>query len=231
MFKPNTVIVLAYNQKENKVYMIDVTSKKIYSSFCDFRIVNSNEYYGIGVVLIGAFSRFIADISPGLYLDTSSQHLKVPLMLVVILIGFIIFGLASWKSYGLQLEEYLQQLPQPKEVNNIEEVLDKGHSRALLGVFLILGFLFASIYMFNQFFNDRNLISYLWAFVWSLLFFSSSALLKGVIFAFKIAAEMNPKTIIYSKLLLDCLGLKKFSFVSYKYVSYGDDDRFTILNP
>lgn len=30
--------------------------------------------------------------------------------------------------------------------------------------------------------------------------------------------------------LLDCLGLKQFSFVSYKYVSYGDDDRFTILN-
>ena len=29
--------------------------------------------------------------------------------------------------------------------------------------------------------------------------------------------------------LLDCLGLKQFSFVSYSYVSRGDDDRFTIL--
>ena len=30
--------------------------------------------------------------------------------------------------------------------------------------------------------------------------------------------------------LLDCLGLKQFSFVSHRYVSHGDDDRFTILN-
>ena len=33
---------------------------------------------------------------------------------------------------------------------------------------------------------------------------------------------------VYS--LLDSIGLKQFSFVSYKYVSYGDDDRFAILN-
>ena len=30
--------------------------------------------------------------------------------------------------------------------------------------------------------------------------------------------------------LLDCLGLTFFSFVSYDYMSRGDDDRFTILN-
>ena len=31
--------------------------------------------------------------------------------------------------------------------------------------------------------------------------------------------------------LLDCLGLVGFSFVSHQYASYGDDDRFTVLNP
>ena len=30
--------------------------------------------------------------------------------------------------------------------------------------------------------------------------------------------------------LLDCLGLKQFSFVSYEYVSDGEEDRFEILN-
>lgn len=34
---------------------------------------------------------------------------------------------------------------------------------------------------------------------------------------------------VYS--LLDCVGLKQFDFVAHNYVSYGDDDRFTILNP
>jgi len=38
----------------------------------------------------------------------------------------------------------------------------------------------------------------------------------------------NSHQMIYN--LLDCLGLKQFSFVSYEYVSGGEDDRFEILN-
>jgi len=189
MFKPNTIIVLAYIPKENTVYKVDVTTKKIYSNFSDFRIVNSNAYYAIGVVIIGASSRFIADINPDFYLDTTCQ--QIFLVLAGILIGFLIFILVRMKRYGLHLEKYLQQLPEPKEVHDIEKALDKGYLSAIQTAVVTIITLFGSIYMCNQFLNNGNLISYLWTLAWFSIFSWFSALLKGAKFAFKLAAEMK----------------------------------------
>lgn len=187
MFKPNTIIVLAYSPKENTVYKIDVTTKKAYSNYNDFRLVNSNIYGAIVVVLVGVFSRVLTDI----HLNTSLQYLKILLMLASILAGFLIFSLVRKKRYGLQLDEYLQQAPQPKEIHDIDKALDKGHLSAIQTVVVTISTLFASVYMWNQFFSDGNLISYLWASIWTLIFSWFAALVKGAIFTFKLAAELN----------------------------------------
>lgn len=195
MFKPNAVITLVYDSKNNTVYKIDVTTRKIYSNFSDLRIAKSNTLAAIIVILATTITRMIANIRPDLYLNVTLQYLKFPFMLVGILIGFLMFSLIQRIRYGLQLDKYLKQIPPPKEIHNIDAVLDKAHSTAKLTVVIALGFLLASIYMWNQFFNDGNLISYFWALIWFIYFSGFSALLKGAKFIVKLAAEMSPKEV------------------------------------
>jgi len=159
MFKPNAIITLVYDSKNNIVYKIDVTTRKIYSNFSDSSIAKSNTFAAIVVILATTITRMTADIRPNLYLNITLQYLKIPLMFVGILIGFLMFNLVKRKRYGLQLDKYLKQLPPPKEVHDIDAALDKAYLAAILAVVITLGFLFANVYMWNQFFNDGNLIS------------------------------------------------------------------------
>ena len=200
MFKPNTIIALAYDSKKNKVYKIDVTSKKIYSSFSNFNVVNSNMFAVIMVVFVGAFRRFLAEIRPDLYLNETSQHLKILLMLIGVLIGLIIFILVQKKRYGLRLDKYLQQFPPPEEMHDVEEVLDKAHSASMLMVVLSIGFLIGSIYMCIQFFSDGNLTSYFWTLIWLMYFSGFSALLKSAKITFKLISDIKLKENEVSKL-------------------------------
>ena len=193
MFKPSTIIPLTHDLKNNTVYMVDVTTKKVYSQFKDFSKINTNISTVLSILLFVILSTIAELFRPNLYLDQPSQSLKGFLVLMSILIGFLMFCLVRKKSYKLQLDEYLQQIPPPEEVDNIEEILDKAHLRSLIIILTTAGLLIASINVYGRFLNNVNLGTYIMATMLFILFTVTTLAFKNSIFILKLTKEKKSK--------------------------------------
>jgi len=192
MFKLNTVICISTDLKKNKVYMIDVTTQKIYSHPQSVK-VNTNLYAMIGIILASIISGFANQFREYLYLNEVFQNFKFLFIGFGILMGFSISWLASKKRYIFHLDEYLMHYPQSEEVNNRREIIEKANFMAVVSLVFILGGIIGSVMIFAQFLNKSNLSTYIWA---VLLLAISSFLVTGVkhfIFIFGLKSEMNPK--------------------------------------
>lgn len=188
LFKPNTVVKVAYDMKRNKVYMVDVSTSKFYSHTKKFDYTNMS--VPVGFVLAGIIREYYSRLRPQLYLNDFSDSLKILLIIIAVLASGGLLWILSKTRKEPQLEVYLQQYPQPEIVENTNIGLNKALPRAILTIIFTLGFLIGCLYMFNQFLIDSNLTSYILGTIFLFLFVSVITILRSAIFIIRLALEM-----------------------------------------
>ena len=151
-----------YNRKQNKVCMMNITSRKFYLHEQKFRQTSATI---VGMTAL-SLNRLGRTLYPRLYLYSLTRNFKVSLVLVSILIGILLLWLLVKKRYQPQFEEYINRKPNPKEIETFDEVrriLDDTQMRIIMAMFFTICLLIWSIVLFNRFFSDVNLGTYIWA--------------------------------------------------------------------
>lgn len=188
LFKPNTMIKVAYDMKGNRIYMLNITTGKLYSHMKKFRATNAA--VPMGVVLAGGLRSYYSQVYPQLYRDDLSDGFKFLLITITILVGMGLVWIVWRMSYEPQLDVYLEHTPQPEEVKDVNSGLNKAFYRPLISIICMVGFLIGSIYLFSQFLNNSNLMTYVLASAVFLLFLSVATIFKTAIIIIKLAIDM-----------------------------------------
>ena len=196
MFNPNAMLPI-YDYKQNKVYMINVTTQKFYYQPQKFKPINTTMIIAAGAIIGGSLYRVIRLWRQHLYLNDPSQFFRISLVITGVATG-VSLSLLLWllirKKYMPQFEEYSKSMPHPKEVKNaddIKKILGIAQTQALLSTLVSIGLLFWSISLFNRFLDEANLEAYTLA---TILFLSSSALFSRMdhtVFILKLTTKMN----------------------------------------
>ena len=180
LFKPNTVIYIGMDFKENEVYIINVSTRKIYSYPQKAGVnTNLNIAIGFGLVFAAIIPGIAEQFRSQLYMSEDYRSFKVLLVAIGILTGLLTFllRLILEKKYSLQLDEHLKKHPQSVEVNDINKALGKAAFLAISALIFILIGAIGSAIMFGRFLGDSNLGTYLWS---VLLFAVFSFLIAGI---------------------------------------------------
>jgi len=160
IFKKNSMVRIE-NVKKNEVYMIDVSSGKIYRHFQE--TYNPNF---IALVLIGSSLSSVAltrVLENGDYLNNVSHLSKLLLILASVSVSFCFTIFLVSKSEQLELGEYREKYKSSKEIKNtteIEEILDKCKFESAMIMLLVVGLFVGSLAMFNRFLIDASLETY-----------------------------------------------------------------------
>jgi len=142
------------------------------------------------VVLAPILERIYENLHSKLYLDDPPMGFKFFLILIAIIVtGLLWFGLLKKRSDGIHMKEYLKQQPKLEVVDNANIALNKGLLRAVLTIIFIIIFLIGSVYVFNQFLNDSNLMTYALATLSLNLLSVTIAILKSAVFILKLAID------------------------------------------
>ena len=204
MYKPNTVIRIAYDPKQiSNVYMLDVTSKNFYThvdNFFELNTTNILTYLCIVVHVIMAF--FVGtprQPSTRLYLDDPSSNFKILMIVIGVLMGILMFLVLRKKNQGLHIEEYLDKYPYSEKItekDEVDEIMNRAQIRAALIMVGTIGLPIWSIFTYRQFWNYNNFGTYLWATLIFIIAAATASLWKNVRFLLKLYAEMyaTPKT-------------------------------------
>ena len=190
MYKPN-IMIRIYDYKRNKIYMINTTTKKIYYHPQKLRNVSTMVIF----IFYMMFTRIEDWLRPQLYLYNPNQNIKIFLIIVGVLTGFLLAWLLKKKRYEPQLEEYLREYHYAKEVENADEIKQIVNKFSLQAIGLIFGgfvVLAASILIFNRFLNDGNLGTYIRSMMFFLIFSFILTRIDHIVFILKLDAEMNP---------------------------------------
>jgi len=194
MYEPNTMIQLVQGLRKNRLYVIDVTSKEIYSHYKDFSYVNA-----IGAVCAssGMLIGWNLDRIPSaLYLNNASFTFKLSLGIMGILLGFLGFWFLQkkqWFPYTRQREEYFKRHPRAEKISdsdvhvNVTVVAGKAFRRVVASSVFLIALLGVSVFFFIRFLDDSNLITYFWSLGTFLLFALSGPAFKSYIFIIKFA--------------------------------------------
>ena len=171
LYKPNTIIEIAIDINEKKVYAVDTTTRKFYVHPHDFGI-SVNTGVMTGLVLSIILSRIAEQFRPQFYISGISHSFKMLLIGIGILIGFSIFclRLALEKKHTLHLGEYLKKHPLAEEVSDINRVIEKAAFITISSLVFIIGGAVGSVLSFNRFLDDSNLLTYFWAVLWLVFF-------------------------------------------------------------
>ena len=189
MFRSN-VMMRIYNFKENKIYMINTTTKKIYFHSQKLKSVSTISIF----ILYGIYSIISEWLHTHLYLNTT-QNFKIILILAGVLTGFLLAWLLKKKRYEPQLQEYLRKYPHAKEVENTDElkrILSKISLQMIGMIFASFVLLFVSIIIFRRFLNDGHLGTYIRAMILFLAFSFILSRMDHIVFILKLDTEMNP---------------------------------------
>ena len=198
MYKPNTVIVIAYESKRKYcTYVLDITSRNIYTHAYDFfelSITNILGYLSV-IVLLVMFAIIGKPHRPSIqfYLDDPSRSFGILMLVIGILIGILVFLVFRKKNKGLLIEEYLKKYPESEKVtekDKINKIMTKAKIKAPLVIGITIGPFIWSVFTYRQFFEYHNFGSYLWA---TALFIGASAaasLWKNALFLSKLYKEM-----------------------------------------
>jgi len=160
MFKSNTIIPISHKIKENKVYMLNVTTKELYFHHQSLS-VTSMDGGMVGVALLLIATGVSRQVRQYLYIDDSSQLFKAVLIEIGILFGFFIFYLVRKKKYEPQMNDYLQEHPDARKIENISELMDEAHNKAFMIIIFTIIILIATVCVYNRFLNNYNLVSYM----------------------------------------------------------------------
>lgn len=187
--KPNAMIPI-YDEKQSKVYMINVTTKKFY-----FHCENFNSTNIIILALIGGgFSRLAQTWRSQLYLYSPTQNFKVLIIILVLLIGALLLWLLIKKRYQPQLKEYLKEYPE--EIickSDRDKVLNKALGQVIMIMLASVFSLVFSSLLFYRFLNDSNLVTFFTAALLFLVFSATLSRMDHAIFILKLVTEMKSK--------------------------------------
>jgi len=170
-FKPNTILTIAADVNDKKVYTIDITTRKIYVHSQNFVM---SEEKGILIALVLSIL-IIPAIPNQLIINEASQGFKNLLIWIGILIGLFMFWLRVIleKKHVLYLDDYLNKHPESEEVDDINKVIGKASVGGIGDLVIILGTAVYSVTNFSRFLENSSLGAYLLAVV-SLAVFSFS---------------------------------------------------------
>ena len=198
MYKPNTVIVIAYDFVQiNKIYMIDVTSKNFYyhnEVLFKFSADTILGYLpGIVLLIMTIFIGMPHQPNELFYLDDLPRNLKILITIIGILVGILMFYVLKIKNQGLHIKKYLQQYPDSVKVtkkDEIDKIMNKAQTRSTLIMGVTIGLLIWSIFIYRQFWNQHNFGSYLWATALFMVASATASLWKNARFIMKLHTEM-----------------------------------------
>ena len=181
MYRANVIIHLCYDNKKNRSYMIDTTTKKVYSHHQTVNF-NSNWAAVVSVVIIFVILPGFANWFESLGMNDLSGSVKILLALIGIFIAGIVFLLINMKKSRFLLEDYLMKYPQAKEENDISDILDRISNRVMVVILVSLTLLFTGVVLFLRYVDSSNFITFLWALVVFALFAAVTSFIKDIIF-------------------------------------------------
>lgn len=178
LFKCNTLIPINPDVKKSRVYMVDVTTKQVY--------VHTEKIKNYVTLMVGIMMVIIIPITrtvyPQLYLDELSFGFKISLVVVGMLVAFLVcLWLKKKKPYAISLEEYLRKYPDAKKIKSTRSIVERAQFSAGARVFAVIFLLFANIYMYNHFFANNNLGTYILATMLFTLFLMVLSIFKYII--------------------------------------------------
>ena len=195
-YKPNTVIVIAYDSKQkHKAYMIDVTSKDFYYHLDDpFSAKWILGYLGGLVQIVMLFViGFPNQPNAQFYLEEPSRNFKILMIAIGIIMGILIFFVLKRKNQELDIKAYLIKYPDSEKVTKKEEVdmiMNRSQKGSLSMMIMTPASLIVSIFIYRQFWNYHNFGSYLWATVLFMVASLIASFWKNVWFISKFHEEM-----------------------------------------
>ena len=118
MYKPNTMIKFTYFGVENKAYMLDTTSKEIYTH----GFHESSDFKSFRFAAFGASPLIVVSLFSGLYSGTDSTF-KLILAIFGIFIGVLTSYLFRTRVLSSpQREEYFKKYPYARRIDNVDEI-------------------------------------------------------------------------------------------------------------
>ena len=90
MFKPNTMLPI-YDYKQNKVYMVNVTTRRFYFQPKQFKSASTAATIVGSAITGGILYRIVQQQGSQLYLNQLSQTFKASLVAIGIVIGVVLF--------------------------------------------------------------------------------------------------------------------------------------------
>jgi len=153
------MIPIYYDREQNKVCMINVTTRQLYFHNQNFEQISTLVFLGVVLGING----LVRSLRPQLYLYNLTQNFKILLILVSILVGVLSLLLFIKKRYQPQFEEYMRRNPYPEEVKSKEDILEKlGTAQAAMLMLIIfsIGMFIWSMVLFNRFLSDSSLATY-----------------------------------------------------------------------
>lgn len=191
-FKSNTMLPI-YDHKQNKTYMVNVTTRKVYVHSQKFKSINTI----VTALTGGALYRAVLSLQPRLYLNESLQRFKPLLAIVAITIGFVLLVWLSKKKQQPQFKDYVEAHKDAKEVkynDEIEKIFIHARNQIQIGMCASLGLLIWCIWLFNQFFSYSNMGTYVLATVILMVVALALSGLRYGLFMLKLVNEMAPNS-------------------------------------
>lgn len=189
MTKDKTIIILGYDMENNKKYVIDIATKKIYSN--KISMMNKTSIISAVITLVGITAYPALAIWLDLQIQGGFNNIMKQLLLLFGVIISVISFLVSKKYMpsSLTLESYLAKYCLVREVSDPikkKDALMKGNQTMfVLGIFLVIS-LIASIATSITFFNTSRLIYYFWVIICFVLLGVSASMYRYLVHLYQI---------------------------------------------
>lgn len=189
MTKDKTIIILGYDMENNKKYVIDIATKKIYSN--KISMMNKTSIISAVITLVGITAYPALAIWLDLQIQGGFNNIMKQLLLLFGVIISVISFLVSKKYMpsSLTLESYLAKYCLVREVSDPikkKDALMKGNQTMFaLWIFLVIS-LIASVATSIIFFNTSRLIYYFWVIICFVLLGVSASMYRYLVHLYQI---------------------------------------------
>jgi len=189
IMKQNAVIPIFYKTKENRTYVIDVTTRKIYWHKHKPFNVNTTFIAGCSALFVAAIVPMMQNWLASQGLDNLAVSIRVLLIFIGIIAGILVFFIAREKRNFLGFEKFMIRYPEAEGVNDsaeIEELLSDISNRVSIMKYGLVMVPLIGIVFFSFFLSNSSLLVY----CWGVLFSASSGFFaiyyKDIVFLSKI---------------------------------------------
>jgi hypothetical protein len=183
------------DNKKKRIYVIDSTTKKVYSHpMKPFPIKTFSLFFILSLSLSNYLRRSTALDSLGL--NNLSLDVKILLGITGIIVGGLCFFLVMNTRDVPSLKKYLRKYPQNEEIKDRKRVLRRGVLQTKHLIHLIMGFLVTSLVLYTIFISTSSFYVFLWAFIFFMMFSGFCPFLENAVFLRKLEKYCREKSII-----------------------------------